>query len=255
MDKSDEIDEIILYLFKTKIDLDKIKIVENNVDKELTPEDTYHIGVVLDKIKKYYNTEIIKTIPEEKMIKFKNNKKYNKESKYFFIIPFCISLISFITASLMNETYEYLRFFIAIFGMFLAIFTLFGGTNLFVRKELEYKIRHEVFNKKNEFKNKTRKITMNIINKLSDEEKYNGKMKDLANNLKEYLVKENYSLEKDKKNIFNDIKKDIEKNIFGHINNLITSKSIEDKKIIPEIPSNFSNQLNFLISKEREKNN
>lgn len=260
----DKIDEIVSNLVETEISLKKIKNVEKNISKELTSREEYHTVSILDEIKNYYKNEIIKSIPEEKMVRFKYHKKYSKKNKQLgsflksaCMFSFYVSLtslgFSLITVAADNEIYSKL----GVYTYFLFSFFLisFGSANFFITKQRQSHVRKNIFNKNIDFKKSIREITMSIIDKLSDEQKYTGKMKESANDLKEYLVKENYLLEKENKNIFNPIKKGLEENIVNYIDQLFVYEKIEDKKIIFEEPSQFDAQLNFLInSKEAEKN-
>lgn len=264
----DKIDEIISYLAAAEINLKKMKFVKNDISKELSNKELsikeeYHIATILNKIKNYYESEIIQSIPEEKVVRFKYHKNYSKKNKqisYFFkkacLASFYISLtgliLSLFTVLADNEIYSK----IGVYTYFLSSFFLisFGSVNFFITKQRQSHVRENLFNKNIDFKNSIREITMSVIDKLSDEQKYTGKMKESANDLKEYLVKENYLLEKDNKNIFNTIKKGLEENLVEYIDNLVVYEKIEDKKIIFEEPSQFDAQLNFLInSKEKTK--
>lgn len=260
----EEIDEIISYLAATEINLKKMKVVKKDITKELSTREEYHTGTILNKIKKCYENAIIKSIPEEKIVRFKYHKTHSKKNKQissFFkkacLASFCFSLagliLSLFTVLADNEIYSK----IGIYTYFLSSFFVisFGSVNFFITQKRKSQVRESLFNKKNEFKNSIREITMRIIDNLSDEKKYNGKMKESVNDLKEYLVKENYLLEKGNKNIFNSMKKGLEENIVNYIDKLVVYEKIEDKKIIFEEPSQFDAQLNFLInSKEVEKN-
>lgn len=229
---------------KTNVKLTDIKkITEESVIKK------NELKIITTEIREFYLSELM-----DKIL-FKDINKINKKLKIFesFLIFICISsFITFILSfvfilcfSLNSNNEDLIKnvLYTLISSGCIAFVSCIVGSQNEIR--MISNLKKKIFGNKTDFKSIIRNTTIELVEKIKDQDiKFNmGK-----ENILEYLIEENYLLEKgNENNIFTEIEKEVLKNIM-----LNKKKTIEDKKILKKEELKIEEKFNYLIKKKEE---
>lgn len=229
---------------KTNVKLTDIKkITEESVIKK------NELKIITTEIREFYISELM-----DKIL-FKDINKINKKLKIFESFLICICISSFITFILsfifilcfsLNSNNEDLIknvLYTLISSGCIAFVSCIVGSQNEIR--MISNLKKKIFGNKTDFKSIIRNTTIELVEKIKDQDiKFNvGK-----ENILEYLIEENYLLEKgNENNIFTEIEKEVLKNIM-----LNKKKTIEDKKILKKEELKIEEKFNYLIKKKEE---
>lgn len=229
---------------KTNVKLTDIKkTTEESVIKK------NELKIITTEIREFYLSELM-----DKIL-FKDINKINKKLKIFesFLIFICISsFITFILSfvfilcfSLNSNNEDLIKnvLYTLISSGCIAFVSCIVGSQNEIR--MISNLKKKIFGNKTDFKSIIRNTTIELVEKIKDQDiKFNTEKE----NILEYLIEENYLLEKgNENNIFTEIEKEVLKNIM--LNN---KKTIEDKKILKKEEIKIEEKFNYLIKKKDE---
>lgn len=225
----------------SKLKIDKIDLKKKYKDES---EEKIKKDKILEEINNYYCDSFFEKIDIRELDKIKKENFYikvNKKMNIFHII-FFLSFIpyfgSFIASIILflNERYSE-AFYSGL--VFLGMLTIIGIFSI-----PYHKLRHKkesFFAEKINFKNIVKNITLETVEKINDNAEYHENIKD---NLKAFLVQENYFLEKDEESNLKEIIKLIAKRKCK--NNKILSKQIIEPEKTP-----YEIQMNYLMKNKK----
>lgn len=245
-----EIDNVLAEICKMNINLIDIKKMSEEDIKN-----TSGLKETIVKIKDFYISEIINKIPEEKMIKLKDNSLHRKYERFENILigfgSTCAlgvggGFFLWLGGLFFTKADPYLMFFAltVMLSFLLAIVSGFMIENN--HNKMLSNIEKTILNTGRPFESIIREITIDLIEDIKNKGTHSDQVK---NNLIEYLVEENYLSEKKKSpNVFDEIKKEILIKIETYNSNKLTDKRILEKEKIT-----FEGKLNFLVTKNNEE--
>lgn len=228
---------------KTNVKLTDIKkITEESVIKK------NELKIITKEIREFYLSELM-----DKIL-FKDINKINKKLKifesfliFFFIassITFVLSFIFILFSSLYSNNEDLIKniSYTLISSACIAFVSyIIGGQN---ESRMRSNLKKNIFGNDIDFKSIIRNTTIELVEKIKAQEtKFNNEKE----NILEYLIEENYSLEKgNENNIFIEIEKELLKNL------MLNNKTIDDKKILKKEDLKIEEKLNYLIKKKEE---
>lgn len=249
--KIDEFDKVLSKVSKIQnIDLNSIKKMSA---EEL--ENAKEIKYFISNVKRIYVNKIIDKIPNEKIIKLSDSSLHRKFKRYesilfgFFSICgvlFISGFLFFVIGCFMSVSKDYLIIpsLIAMFSFLLASISAVIAENN--DKKILLNIENEFFKTGRTFESLTREITVEVIEEIRAKSNH---LPEIKNKLIDYLVEENYLLEKgNNDNIFKEIKKEILIKIEEH-----NCTKLVDKRILQKEELTVESKLDFLVAKNNQE--